>query len=470
MKTLRFLIFALFVLSLALSAVPAQAAGDSLVYVALVTQPDSQVPLAVRAHREFQRLAPRLLSAQQAGYLIDFNTEFSVGIVMLRFAGGADVAADTATRMLGRPVYRDINEALWAVPRERQTGPVTTAIEAQFFINGYESCFWGNVPPNSHIVAILKDNLNVLQAKTRLDEDDDGSDDGAFFGCFDWSYYNQVVPGSRVIFRVYDDAGGTLLGVFGATAPVLTFTGLNKATAVVTGTGPAGKPFNLYWSQPRLNANNAWAENTVNGTISAAKKWSGDVSPGKIRGDAYISVSVPLTANVVFQHDMLASRIHCTLGGNFCDIQGFPYQAVTFKWTRGATTYTFSGRADSWGWFGVNLYNPAGIPIIIKAGDKVTGTNVPVYTLPALSLNAFDFPNDIISGKAVPSKFFSVGVQTDSTDDWEWFWAGSAANGVFSVDTTGDIDLDITEATEAEIWYVDPATGNITSAYRLHIQ
>jgi hypothetical protein len=468
MKTLHFLILIVFILSLCLNAAPVQAAGESLLYMALVAQPNSQAPVAVQAQMEFRRLAPVLLSAQRLGQLIDFNTELRAGILMLRFAGGADEAADSATRMFGRPVYSNVNDALRAVPRPRPTQIVSAAVDAHFSIDAYESCFWGNAPVNSHIVAILKDNANVVQAKTRLNEQDDGFDDGFFNGCFDWSYDNQVYPGYRVLFRVYDAPGGTLLGGFSAVAPTLTFTSLNKTTAQVAGTGPAGKTFDLYWGQPKLNAAHQWAENTVSGTISAAKTWSGEVSAGKIRGDAYISVGVHPTANISFYRDMLAPRIFCRLGGNFCDIHGLPFQSLTLKIIQGATTYTFSGRATAWGWFGVDLHTAAGLPIKIRAGDKVEGTNVALYTQPALTLNAFDFTNDVISGKAPPSKFFDVGVDTDSTDEWHWYWAGSNATGNFSVDTTADFDLVSTELSEAELWYTDPLTGNITGAFRVY--
>jgi hypothetical protein len=468
MKTFRFLILTVFVLSFALSSAPAKAAGQSLVYLALATRADSQIPVAVQAQREFSRLAPRLLSAQESGQLIDFNTEFGAGIIMLRFAGRADEAADAATQLFGRTVYSNVREALQAVPRQRPSRNISTVIRAQFYIDAYESCFWGEVPLDSYIVAILRDDAGVLQAQEQVEDDDDGDTDGLFSSCFDWSYYNEVVPGYRVVFRVFDTAGGTLLGTFATTAPTLTFTSLNKTTAQVAGTGPAGKAFDLFWSQPKLNAAGTYAFNTVSGAISAARTWSDDVSLGKIRGDAYIAVTVHQTPNIAFRRDMLAARIFCRLGGNFCDIQGFPYQPLTLKIIKGATIYTFSGRADAFGWFGVNLHTPAGLPIKIRAGDKVEGTNVARYTQPVLSLNAFDFVNDIVSGKAPPSRFFGVGVNTESTD-WQWYWAGSNALGNFAVDTTADFDLDSTEISEAEVWYTDPVTGNITGAYRLYV-
>jgi hypothetical protein len=439
-----------------------------LVYIALVTRPNSQLPLAVQAQMEFRRLAPILLSAQQSGNLVDFNTEFSVGIVMLRFAGRADEAADAATRMFGRPVYSNVNDALRAVPHPvRSRDASAAAITAEFFIDAYESCFWGNVPINAHIIASLRDQTGVLQGKAQVSEQDDGLADGSFFGCFDWSYDNQVIPGYKVTFKVYDAPGGALLGTFTALAPVLTFTSLNKTTAQVAGTGPAGKAFELNWGQPKLNAAHGWASNTVSGTVSTARTWSGDVSVGKIRGDAYINVTVHQTANISFQRDMLAARIFCRLGGNYCDIHGFPYQPLTLKITKGTTTYTFSGQADAWGWLGAYLYTPAGLPIKIRAGDKVEGTNVALYTQPALTLNAFDFANDIVSGKAPASKYFDVYVSTYS-NGWNPYWAGSDAAGNFSVDTTADFDLVNTETSDAEIWYTNPLNGNITGLFKVH--
>jgi hypothetical protein len=427
------------------------------------------MPVAVQAQREFSRLAPMLLSARESGQLIDFNPEFGVGILMLRFAGRMDEAANAATRLFGRPVYRDVRDALRAVPHQRPTRRVSTVIAAQIFVDAYESCFWGEAPLDAFIIATLKDNQGVLQAKTQLEDDDDGETDGLFNGCFDWSYDNQVVPGYRVTFKIFDSAGGTLLGTFTSIAPALNFTSLNKTTARVAGTGPANKPFDLFWSQPRLNAANTYAFRTVSGTISAARTWSGDVSAGRIRGGAYISVTVYQTPNIAFRRDMLAAHIFCRLGGNYCDMNGFPYQSLTLKVIKGTTAYTFSGRADAFGWFGVELHTAAGLPIKIRAGDKVEGTNVPRYTQPTLILNPFDFANDIVSGKAVPGRFFSVGIETESTDDWQWFWTGSNAASNFSVDTTADFDLVNTEITEAELWYTDIVTGNITGVYRLYV-
>jgi hypothetical protein len=135
---------------------------------------------------------------------------------------------------------------------------------------------------------------------------------------------------------------------------------------------------------------------------------------------------------------------------------------------RKATTYTYTGKASPWGWFGANLYTPDGSPIKLKAGDKVAGTGVPVYTLPALSFNAFNFVNDIVSGKAVPGRFFDVYVQSYSSFGWWWYWTGSNAAGNFAVDTTPNFDLKNTETSIAEIYYIDPATGNAIDATRVY--
>jgi hypothetical protein len=467
MKTLRFLILAVFVLSLAFSAVPVSASGQSLVYMALVTRADAQVPVAIQAQKEFSRLAPMLLSAQRSGQLIDFNTEFGAGIIMLRFAGRVDGAADAATQLFGRTVYSNIRDALQAVPRQRPSRNISTVISAQFWVPLFDNCFEGNVPANSHIIAILRDNANVVLAKAQFNEQDDGAADGDFFECFDWSNYNEVVPGYKVTFKVFDTAGGTLLGTFTSGAPQITFTSLNQAAAQVAGTGPAGKTFDLYWSQPRLTAAGGWVFNSVSGTISGANAWNGDVSAGKIRGGAYITVEVHQTANIVFWRSMRAPFTYCQLGGNYCEIGGFPHQARTLKITKGAATYTFNGRATAFGWFWAYLYTPAGMPIKINAGDKVEGTNVARYTQPTLILNPTDFANDVISGKAPANRFFEVWFDTYSTI-WQMYWAGSNASGNFSVDTTADFNLVPTETSITEIYYVDPVTGNTTDFSRAY--
>jgi hypothetical protein len=468
MKTLRFLIFAVFVFSLALSAAPARASGESLVYLPLVTRADSQVPVEVQAQREFQRLAPKLLAAQQSGQLVDFNTEFRAGILMLRFAGRADEAANAATRMFGRPVYSNVRDALRAVPHSAPTRQIATAISAQFYVALYDSCFDAYVPANSHVIAILKDSANVVLAKDQSNEQDDGNADGYFWACFDWSSYNEVIPGYKVTFKVFNAPGGTLLGTFTSGAPQMTFTSLNQATAQVAGTGPAGKAFNLYWSQPRLNAAGTYAFNTVGGTVSAARTWSGDVSTGRIRGGAYISLTVYQTANIAFWRSMRAPYTYCVLGGNYCEIAGLPFQRLTLNVTKGGTTYTFSGRANAWGWYWAYMYTAAGMPIRLNPGDKVQGTNVALYTQPLLSFNAFDFANDVISGKAPASRFFDVYIDTYSHGGWWWYWRGSNAAGNFLVDTTADFDLLGTETNEAEIYYIDPVTGNGTDFARAY--
>jgi hypothetical protein len=468
MKTLRFLIFAVFVLSLALSAAPARASGQSLVYLPLVTRANPQVPVEIQAQREFQRLAPKLLAAQQSGQLVDFNPEFRAGILMLRLPGRADEAANAATRMFGRAVYSHVRDALQAVPRLAPARQIDTVINAHFYVALYDNCFDSYVPTNSHVIAILKDNANVVLAKVQFNEQDDGNANGYIWSCFDWSSYNEVVPGYKVTFKVFDGPGGTLLGTFTAAAPQTTFTSLNKTTAQVAGTGPAGKAFDLFWSQPRLNAAGTYASNTVSGTVSGARTWSGDVSAGRIRGGAYISLTLYQTTNVAFWRSIRVPYTYCVLGGNYCEIAGFPFQTLALNVTKGGTTYRFSGRANAWGWYWVNMYNNAGTPIRLSPGDKVQGTNVALYTQPLLSFNAFNFVNDVISGKAPANRFFDVYIDTYSHGGWWWYWRGSNATGNFSVDTTAQFDLVGTETSEAEIYYIDPVTGNGTDFTRAY--
>jgi hypothetical protein len=102
-----------------------------------------------------------------------------------------------------------------------------------------------------------------------------------------------------------------------------------------------------------------------------------------------------------------------------------------------------------------------------QGGRWAQGTNGPVHTAhPAI--NAFDFSHDIVSGKAPASKFFDVWVQSYSSPAWAEFWTGSDASGNFSVDTTGRINLLSTETSEAEIYYQDKPTGNVTDLTRVY--
>jgi hypothetical protein len=371
-------------------------------------------------------------------------------------------------------VYSDVHQALRAVPHERPAQPAggvsPAVISAHFYLFLYESCFSGSVPVDAHVIAVLKDNAGNLLAKRQFNEQDDGASDGEFWTCFDWSSFHELFPGYRVTFKVYGAPGGALLGTFNAPVPNIRFTGLNKAQAQVSGTGPAGKAFTLWWSQHRLNAAGTWAGNTVNGTITPGGTWFADVSTGSIRGGAQLYLRVEQTPAVSVDLSMHAPNIYCQLRGPYCSIYGFPLQTLTIQLKKGATTYTRSGQADSRGWLGVPFRTATGAPIVVQPGDMVAGTNVAWYTQPALTFNAFNFAGDIISGTAPPSKYFWIWVHAYGwgPDWWHGYWKGSSAAGAFAVDTTADYNLVSTETSEAEIWFMHPATGNETDFTRVY--
>ena len=471
MKIVRILLIAAFALSLCLSAAPARAAGPSTGFVALVTQAKPNMPLAAQARMEFNRLAPALLAAKQSGYLLDFQPEFRAGILKLRFSG-TSVAPMSVAGMMQRPVYGSIHEAAAAVPHQRIPAErVSAAVTgSQFYVNLFGSCFEGfGLPLNAHIIVTLKDGAGNLKAKYEGNEQDDGFADNYLFECFNWSGYNTIVPGWKVIFKVYDTyPGGTLLETYAPTVPTVKFTSITKSSAVVAGTGPANKAYEIYFWQPVLNAAGDWVANGFADVISGAGTWSDDVYSGSMRGGSWIEVDVHQAPNVTFIRGMQAPYINCQLGGNFCSITGFAFQTSQLKVIHSGTTYTFNGKFDAWGWFGASVENSSGAPVIIKAGDKVLGTNVAQYTLHTLVINAFDFTNDIVSGKAPASKFFDVWVQSYSSLDWVEYWTGSDGSGNFSVDTTGDIDLLSTETSEAEIYFQDKPTGNVTDLTRVY--
>jgi hypothetical protein len=473
MKTIRLLIPVFLALSLALGAAPAGAAGASMGYIALVTRPaaDPQTPVALQAAQAYDELAPALLAAQQSGYIADFRPELAVGIVMVRF-GSTVGAASLAAGMLGVPVYGSSRDALNQVPQQPQAsgGVSATAISASFNVYLFDSCFSGSVPVNSHIIAVLRDPSGNVVAKTELNEQDDGSSDGSFSACFDSSTQNEVDPGYKVTFKVYDTAGGTQLGAFTSGVPNIKFKSVNKTNAVISGTATAGKHFCIGWSQPRLDSANSYATNNTStcGTVNSSSQWSGDVSSGTIRGGAYLDLVLRQTSNIKFTQYMFASYIWCQLRGVHCAIYGFPFQSALLNVTHSGVVYKFTGSADAHGRFPVELRNHNGLPFITKPGDKVSGTDVATYSLPAISINTFDFTNDIVSGKAPASRYFSLFVSTYSHGQ-HTYWAKSNSSGNFSVDTSAYVDLVGDETSQAELTYVDRSTGNTSDVTRAYV-
>jgi hypothetical protein len=272
-----------------------------------------------------------------------------------------------------------------------------------------------------------------------------------------------------VTFKIYDVAGGTLLESYAPTVPTVKFTSITKSSAVVAGTGPANKLYDIYFWQPNLNQIGDWVNRGfLARTINGSGAWSQDVYSGSIRGGAWVEIDVHQSPNVIFIRMMQAPYIYCQLGGNYCGISGFAFQTSQLKVTRGSTVYTFNGKFDAWGWFAASVQDANGVPLLLSSGHKAQGTSVALYTLPNLVINAFDFTGDIVSGRAPANKYFDVWAQTYSSPDWEPYWAGSDGSGNFSVVTNPPIDLDSIETSEAEIYYQDKPTGNVTDLTRVY--
>jgi hypothetical protein len=428
------------------------------------------MPLAAQAQMEFEKMAPALMAAKQSGYLLDFQPEFRAGILKLRFSG-TSVAPMAVAGMMERPIYDSIHEAIAVVPHqpvpaERVSAAVTSS---QFTMNLFGSCFLGSVPINAHVIATMKDSAGNLKARSEFNEQDDGAD-GSFWRCFDWSGFNSIVPGYKLTFKVYDTyPGGTLLETRTATAPTVKFTSIIKSSAVVAGTGPANKAYDMWFTQRVLNAANDWVQNFHSGTIDGSGAWSKDVYSGSIRGGSSIDIYVHQTANITFVRGMTAPSIYCLLQGNYCDISGFAFQTSQLKVTHSGTTYTYNGKFDSGGWFRASLETSSGAPIIIRAGDKVQGTSVALYTLPSLTIDPINFADDLITGKAPANKYFNVWVQAYSAPGWwNFYYAGSDGSGNFAVDTTADFNLKSSETSEVEIYNQDKSTGNSVDFVRVY--
>jgi hypothetical protein len=131
--------------------------------------------------------------------------------------------------------------------------------------------------------------------------------------------------------------------------------------------------------------------------------------------------------------------------------------------THGSVTYTFSGKFSSCGCFTQSL-EKNGIPIYLKAGDRISGTSVAAYTLPTLTAGA-NFYTDVVQGKAPANKYFELWVDDPCGCTYS-IWTHSNSSGIYSGDFSNQVDLVATEAANLEVFYQDPASGNITDYFR----
>jgi hypothetical protein len=463
MKTLRFLLVLGFMLSLFVS--PAQAkGGDEFGFVPLLTQVDPAIPLRVQAQQAFERLLPELLAAQQSGAILVFEPEFGAGIVKIKYAAGA-----RADMLGGMPVLDNIHAAAALVsltqPAEVPNEDMNTQApyNPHIYASLYDSCFSINgLGDSDRVVGRLRD--KTLQVVSVSDGIANAS--GYLLDCFSWTGpYADVLPGYYLTFKVYTSAG-VLRGTYTSSAPSITFTAIDKVNTIVSGKGPAGKVYRIGWIHLNLDAGNTHYWPNRDGIISGAGTWSANFSGlKKFRGADYLGINVDYKARFTFYLGMTIPYAYCGLGGNRCNIYGFPFQAASMTITHASLSHTFTGKFSFWGGFGAELVDGAGYPIFLVAGDKVSGTGIPVYTLPNLSA-AINYTTDVVSGKAPAGRYFNVGVYKVSSGASYGVWLHTDASGNYSANFHSMVDLKPADALVAEVSYRDRLTGNGTDLYK----
>jgi hypothetical protein len=463
MKILRMLVITLFLLTTIVTSAAAQspAASTTAGFIPLLTQVDPNFPIEMQTEAAFRAVVPQLLAAQKRGDILAFEPELSFGILKIQYRTGFDIA-----QLKAGDVYSRINAAVAKVPlsdsmkRENVSSVVPNGLipTPVFDLELYNDCFdVYNLPASSRVVGNLKDTTGREVANYEGNADASGN----LNDCFNWNGpYADVIPGYRAIFKLYD-LSDVQIGVYSVYAPAITFTSIDKANSIAKGTGTANKAFDITWIHPRLDSGNTVLKVDKTGTISSSGTWSVDFGTTPFRGDDEITIDQNLNVNFYFSRYMDVPYIFCVLGSAYCGIYGFAFKPASLTIVHGGVAYPITGKFDAYGYFSIELTNGSGVPIFLKAGDKVSGTSVAQYALPSMTI-AVNFGTDVVSGKIPPSHYFRLSVYTALPSNWYDWWVHSNSLGNYSKDTTSWVDLKQNKATTVEIDYQNPYTGNFT--------
>ncbi len=459
MKIARILLLAALLLSAFSSTAftPDRAVG----FIRLVAQPDSGIPMPVQAQQAFHRLLPRLLAAKAAGQIVSFEPSLDLGILQFVYRPSAGVPD-----LAGKAVFTDIQQAAAASSADlppKGGGCLNPNFRMRLY-NGYFSATC--LAASAHVVGSLRDTTGRAVALYSGTTDASGN---IAFGSFNsWSGPTwELMPGYTLTFKEY--GGTTLLATFKVKVPSVKVTSIAKATSIVQGAGPAGKVVTINWSHDRLDATDSSLSVTKARTISSAGTWKVDFGTVPMRGDDYLGLDLAMNVNFTFSVSTFVPAAYCMLGGNYCEVYGFPRTSASLQIVHGGSTYNFSGRFDSGGTFSAELLNSGGTPIYLGAYDKVSGTAVAQYGLPKLTAN-INYTADTVTGKAPPYKYLSVWVMPANTGSWLWVYAHSNSSGVYTANfmTTHGLDLVVGDPYTAEVMYRNPATGTATDYYAVY--
>lgn len=461
MKLARIVFVAVFLLSAVTTTagISAQTVG----FVPLLTRVHPKTPIQMQAQDALNSLMPRLLAAQKRGDILRFSPSLASGVLRIVYRP----TADTSFLFAGRPVFSDMKHAAGSMqlppPAARHAAASSPGSEATVAFELYIFDNWiyaWNLPAGAHVIGSLRDKTGRIISVT------DGFADGTGFlsDYFTWNgSYGDVVPGFRAVFKVYN--GAVLFGTYQAVAPSIRFTGMDKASSILNAAGPASKPYGAWWYHRLWNSSNGYQQVTKNGTTSAAGTWAVDFGAIPFRGHDSLETWVQTSSNFIFDRYMTVPYIYCEIGYNWCSIYGFASTPAALKIVHAGTAYNFTGKFSAWGYFAAGLENALGEPIFLVPGDSASGTGVASFPLPNLTAGV-NYTTNVVYGKAPANKYFNVWTYVLDTGTWEMLYTHSDSLGNYSSNFNGIVDLKPTQPFVAEIYYVNPVTGNTVDFYR----
>lgn len=463
MKKISVLLVLCFLLSaLGINTVSAQSPQTG--YISLIPSGyDTSIPREKIASVQLQTLMPELLKLQHEGVISNLVPDLYGGYIEFSIPGEMNALSDT-----GLTVYSDMTDAV--VPAPYNPDVTTQNIENPGDISGYASVPVANLtlysncqelyslPPNSLIKGTLSMSSRVVAT---LQGNADAS--GYLWGCFNGTY-NKVIPGDNVKFNIYNTSG-TLVKTISGTIPRINFTSFNKSSAVISGTGPAGKTYTADWYQYNQDYDDTKTEVIKTGTIPSTGSWSIDFGNFSMWGGSTLNFTTPVNTNLKVTRSFSLPALVCEIGSNFCELYNLPNISATIIVKHGSSTYTFSGKTDNLGMLYAYLENSHQEPITLAANDTISGTGAATYKLHSLTA----VPNtttDQVRGVVPANANFLVFFIPGDESAWYSIWAHSNASGAYVADFSGIVDIPTTFFS-IYVWCWDKVTGNGTE-YRYY--
>jgi hypothetical protein len=228
---------------LSIFAVPAQASGNTVAFIPLLTRVDPNIPIPIQTRQALRPLMPQLVAAQQSGSILEFRASLSTGVLKVVYSG-SEVNSGPIS---GKQVFTDMEEAVASMqlpqlPAAASDAPTVSAGGLGVFeMRLFDNCFQArNLVPNARLVGNLRDKTGRILALYDSIADASGN---ISFGCFSWAgSYADVVPGHKLTFKEID--GTTLLKTYTVLVPNLTFNRIDKLNSVVRA---YRKEFRAFW-------------------------------------------------------------------------------------------------------------------------------------------------------------------------------------------------------------------------------